>query len=154
GSLFTRHILPALVIGWIAGVAASACGLVGSFLLDLPTGASLVVAFALALLVAGLVRLLAAGSREMRRRNRARVVRVAAALVPVVGLSASLWLILWPAADQPVLALLEKATGIGPERFLPAPERAAFVEAGEFEARYAAELAALNRREQESRWRG
>ncbi len=51
GSLFSSHIGVALVIGWIAGAAASAAGIFGSFLLDAPTGAVTVVTFA-AVLVA------------------------------------------------------------------------------------------------------
>ena len=53
GSLFSSHIGVALVIGWIAGAAASAAGIFGSFLLDAPTGAVTVVAFAAILVVAG-----------------------------------------------------------------------------------------------------
>jgi len=45
GSLFSSHIGMALVIGWIAGAAASASGIFGSFLLDAPTGAVTVMAF-------------------------------------------------------------------------------------------------------------
>src|SRR5206468_12437557 len=38
GNLFSPHIGVALAIGWIAGAAASAAGLCGSFPLDRPTG--------------------------------------------------------------------------------------------------------------------
>src|SRR5262249_61029733 len=52
-SLFSSRIGVALVIGWIAGAAASAVGIFGSFLVDAPTGAVTVVAFAAVLLAAG-----------------------------------------------------------------------------------------------------
>src|SRR5713226_7831986 len=46
GSLFSSHIGVALMIGWVAGTVASACGVFGSFVLDAPTGAVTVLAFA------------------------------------------------------------------------------------------------------------
>src|SRR5215471_933114 len=51
GNLFSSHIGVALVIGWIAGAAASAAGIFGSFLLDAPTGAVTVVTFAAVLVL-------------------------------------------------------------------------------------------------------
>src|SRR5258708_137029 len=57
GSLFSLRVGIQLAIGWGVGIVASAAGLLGSFALDLPTGAALVVGFAIALLVAGLVKL-------------------------------------------------------------------------------------------------
>jgi len=43
---------------------------------------------------------------------------------------------------------------IGPEHFLPEAERAAFLEARDYEARNLDALEKLNARERESRWRG
>jgi zinc/manganese transport system permease protein len=154
GTLFSKRLMPALVIGWGAGLAASGGGLLASFLLDLPTGAAMVVAFALALLLAALLRAIAFAPPEQRRDNRRRLARMAAALALLATLAASLELLLWPSADQPLLALAEAAPAIGPERFLTAQEREAFLEAGAYEARYQAELEALNARERQSRWQG
>lgn len=154
GMLFTRRIGPALLIGWGAGIAASAVGLLGSFLLDLPTGAAMVLTFALALAVAGLLRVFAfASGRELRRRLAAAS-RIVAGLLCAVLLLGSLWLIAEPREDQPVAAALEWIAGTGFRPFLHADERAIYDDAREEADRLAAELDALNERERNSRWRG
>lgn len=56
GMLFCREIRSRLFLGWSVGFVASVLGLSGSYLLDLPTGASLVVFFGICLVVAGVVR--------------------------------------------------------------------------------------------------
>jgi len=154
GTLFSARITPALLIGWGAGIAASAAGLIGSFLLDLPTGAAMVVAFAAALILAGGLRAIAAAPPEERQRNRRRFVRAAAGVVLATGFAASLWLLLRPTADQPLLALAETVSGFGPERFLSESERDVYLDARAFEQGYQRQLEALNDRERESRWRG
>src|SRR5262249_38431438 len=70
GSLFSSDIGVALVIGWIAGAAASAAGIFGSFLLDAPTGAVTVVTFAAVLVVAGAIRPLIPPPAARRGRQR------------------------------------------------------------------------------------
>ena len=70
GGLSHLGIGVALVVGWIAGAAASAVGIFGSFLLDAPTGAVTVVAFAVVLVVAGAVRAFVFAPADERRRNR------------------------------------------------------------------------------------
>jgi zinc/manganese transport system permease protein len=154
GTLFSHRIAPALVIGWAAGIVASAGGLLGSFLLDLPTGAAIVVAFVIVLGLAGLLRALVVAPRDARRRNRRRFVRALAGSAFAAGFAGSLWLLLRPAADQPLLALAERIADIGPERFLSAGERDAFLDAEAYEARYRRQLDELNARERDSRWHG
>lgn len=93
GSLFSSHIGVALVIGWIAGAAASAAGIFGSFLLDAPTGAVTVVTFAAVLVVAGAVRAFITAPAAERGRNRQRGLHVGdsscafCSASPVLGLS-------------------------------------------------------------------
>jgi zinc/manganese transport system permease protein len=149
GALFSTRIGVQLAIGWCVGTVASAAGLAGAFVLDLPTGAALVVAFALALVGCGLAKHLAAGARARRNVFRA-VVGVVAALLGASGA----WLIALPAADQPLLDVVEALTGVGPSPFLSAAERAAFADAVAAEARYRAEVDRLVRMEQASRYQG
>src|SRR5262249_46593423 len=54
GSLFSSNTGPVLIVAWAAGVAASGAGIAASFLLDLPTGAAMVSAFGVSLMIAGL----------------------------------------------------------------------------------------------------
>src|SRR5260221_3121798 len=103
GSLFSLRVGIQLAIGWGVGIVASAAGLLGSFALDLPTGAALVVAFAVALSIAGLVKLRFAGA------GRALAGGALAAL-----LLSGLWLMTSPESDQPLLDLVEATTGLGP----------------------------------------
>src|SRR6266513_47445 len=70
GNLFSSHIGVALATDWIAGAAASAAGIFGSFLLDAPTGAVTVVAFAAALVIAGAIRAFITAPVTERSRNR------------------------------------------------------------------------------------
>src|SRR5262249_56265486 len=69
GSMFSRAIPIVLAIAWSAGILASALGLAGSFVLDLPTGAAMVVAFVLTLALAGLAKALVFVSAAQRRHN-------------------------------------------------------------------------------------
>ncbi len=154
GTLFSSHIGTALLIGWLAGAVASAAGIFGSFLLDAPTGAVTVVAFAAALVIAGGVRAFIAAPAEQRRHNRRLGLRVSGiTLCLAIGVS-GLWVIIAPAGDHPVLAAIEMATGIGPERFMTPRERADYLDATMFERRHKTEVDRLYDLERKSRWQG
>src|SRR5436190_9217477 len=116
GGLFSRRIGPALLIGWAAGTVASAAGILGSFVLDAPTGALTVVAFAAVLVVAGAVRAFIVAAQPERARNWKTAVRAAGfAVCTALGLS-GLWVMVAPAADHPLLAPIEAAIGASPEQ--------------------------------------
>jgi zinc/manganese transport system permease protein len=55
-ALFTKSLPVRLVMAWVLGALVSAVGLWGSFKLDLPTGAAVVVTFGGALLIGAIVR--------------------------------------------------------------------------------------------------
>jgi zinc/manganese transport system permease protein len=154
GTLFSSHIGAALLIGWMAGAVASAAGIFGSFLLDAPTGAVTVVAFAVALVVAGGVRAFITGPAGQRRQNR-RLGLCASGILLCLALGLSgLWVIIAPAGDHPMLAGIEMATGIGPERFMTPRERADYIDAAMVERRHKAEVDRLYELERRSRWQG
>jgi zinc/manganese transport system permease protein len=152
GGLFSSRIGVALVIGWCAGIVASAAGISGSFLLDAPTGALTVVAFAVVLLAAGAVRAFITAPVEQRRRNQRMGVRIGGlTLCVLVGLS-GLWVIVAPGGDHPVLAAFEMA--IGPDRFMTPRERTDYLEAVAVERRHRDEVDRLYGIERQSRWQG
>jgi zinc/manganese transport system permease protein len=154
GSLFSARIGTALVIGWVVGAGASAAGIFGSFLLDAPTGAVTVVAFAAVLIIAGAVRAFVTAPADERSRNRQLGLRGSGLLLcMVLGLSGA-WIVIAPAADHPILAAVELATGIGPERFMSPRERLDYLEAAAIELRHKGEVDRLYDLERKSRWQG
>jgi len=154
GSIFSRAVPVVLAIAWGAGIAASAAGLAGSYALDLPTGAAMVVAFVLMLMLAGAAKALVFTAAPQRRQNL-RGAAIGAALLTLAALFASsLWLIVNPAADQPLLALVEGVTGVVPASFLGTADRETYEAAVHDAARFQAEVASLNARERAARVAG
>ena len=151
GSMFSHAVLVVLTIAWSAGILASAAGLAGSFVLDLPTGAAMVVAFVLMLMLAGLAKALIFVPTGQRRRNWRIAANAAAVLALVAVLASSLWLIFNPAADQPLLAVVERATGLGPASFLDSGDSATYQQAIRDAARFQQEVATLNAKERAAR---
>jgi zinc/manganese transport system permease protein len=154
GSIFSQKLSVVLPVAWAAGILASAAGLVGSYALDLPTGAALVTAFALVLVLAGLAKALIFVGAEQRSANLRLAARAAAALALVLTLASSLWLMINPAADQPLVTVLDGVFGIGPARFLSAGERAIYTDAIRDTGRFQGEVDALNAKERADRYQG
>ena len=154
GSIFARKVWQILAIAWLVGIATSAIGLAGSFCLDLPTGATMVATFALALVLAGIAKALLFVPYEQRRRNRYGAVQVGAASLLMIILVSSFWLIANPRADQPVLAAFEYLTGLGPEHFLNASNRETYDSARRDTERFEAQIAMLNAKERTARFEG
>ena len=154
GAIFSHQLLVVLLVAWSVGTLASAAGLAGSYLLDLPTGAAMVAAFGLSLVIAGLVKALIfteAGRRFVNWRIAACAI-AASALVLV--LLSSLWLIINPAADQPLAAVFERATGLGPAHFLGERDRDTYESAARDMVRFQGEVDRLNSQEKAARYQG
>jgi zinc/manganese transport system permease protein len=62
--LFSRRIGVRLAIGWTMGAIVSAAGILASFQLDLPTGATIVCTFGVALVILAVVRVLTRSKEE------------------------------------------------------------------------------------------
>jgi zinc/manganese transport system permease protein len=154
GTLFSSRAGVALLIGWAAGAIASAAGIFGSFVIDAPTGALTVVAFAATLIVAGAVRAFVTAPLAERARNRKVGVRAGVLVLCAVLSLSGLWAIIAPGGDHPMLAALEATTGIGPEKFMTARERADYLEALAIERRHRSEVDRLYELERRSRWEG
>jgi zinc/manganese transport system permease protein len=151
GFIFSRAIPVVLAIAWSSGILASAVGLAGSFVLDLPTGAAMVVAFVLMLALAALAKVLLFVPPTQRRHHWRIAGRAAAVLALAAVLASSLWLMVNPAADQPLIAALERTTGLGPASFLDANDGATYAEAIRDAARFQKEVATLNAKERAAR---
>jgi zinc/manganese transport system permease protein len=154
GFIFSRNVRVVLAIAWAVGIAASAAGLAGSYVLDLPTGAAMVTAFALFLVLAGLAKALIFVGANQRRANLHRAIRAVLGLALVLTLASGLWLMINPAGDQPLAAVFESVTGLGPERFLGARERDIYESAGRDTLRFQGEVDRLDARERAARSQG
>src|SRR5262249_19447834 len=102
----------------------------------------------------GLARALIFLDPTRRRANWAIAARAAAALVLLLTVFSSLWLILNPPADQPLAAPIEGTTGIGSAQYLGAHERELYVEAVHDMGRFQAEVDRLNAGERAARYQG
>lgn len=152
GSLFSRNVGVVLAIAWAAGIAASATGIAASFLLDLPTGAAMVTAFGACLIVAGFAKALFFVDEAARLKNRRFVTKVFAGSALVSIVLSSTWLIVNPAADQPMIALIEAAAGQRPADFLSETDGATYESAMQDVQRFQKEFDRLGQKERAARY--
>jgi len=154
GSIFSHKLTVVLAIAWAVGIVACAAGLAGSYMLDLPTGAAMVASLAAFLVAAGLVRVLVF-VRPGQRRANVRVATYALAATALVALlGSSVWLVINPAGDQPLLALVERAAGTGPVPFLDPGERDVYENATRDAVRFQGEADRLDAMEKAARYQG
>src|SRR5262249_19246480 len=154
GTLFTSRIGFALLFAWTAGAVASITGVLGSFMIDAPTGAVTVLAFAAVLILAGGARAFVTAPSEERRRNCRIGVPVSGfGLAAGIGLS-GWWVIVTPSGAHPLLAAIEWASHMGRDRFLIEVGPADYVKGAVVEARHRSEVDRLYDLERRSRWQG
>jgi zinc/manganese transport system permease protein len=154
GSIFSGKLSVVLLTAWSVGIAASAAGLSGSYALDLPTGAAMVIAQASFLLLAGAAKVLIFVDRQRRRRNLRITITGLAAATLVALLASSAWLMVVPTGDQPLLAVVEGATGLGSMQFLRPSERDAYQSAARDAVRFQGEVDRLDAMEKAARYQG
>src|SRR5205814_893560 len=134
--MFASSLSRQLAIGWIAGTATSAAGLVASFAFDLPTGAAMVCAFGVALAAAGMLYPFVRGDRRTALRVMIATARWSAAAILAVS---ALQLAAAPRADQPLIDLAEHALPGLRTLYFTRTELATFADAGAYAERYRAE---------------
>ncbi|MGI9024125.1 MAG: metal ABC transporter permease [Burkholderiaceae bacterium] len=126
GSIFSEGMIVVLMLAWTAGIVASAAGLAGSFALDVPTGAAMVLALVVFLVLAGVAKALIFTEPEQRNSNLRFAAHAVLVLALVAALASSLWLLVNPTADQPLAATFESASGLGAANFLSRGDREIF----------------------------
>jgi len=140
-----------LLVGWAFGFLVSLGGLAASWRWDLPTGATVVVAFGALLAVLGLALAVRAGARATRERG-IRALRsaaiVACALVGLAGLS----LMLVPRMDHWWLAWLEASMPATQTVFLTSHERDTRRDTVEDAQRSVAEIERVRAMQREAQW--
>ena len=151
GIMFATSQPGQLAIGWIIGTFVSAAGLVASFFLDLPTGATMVCAFGASLAFAGMLY-------PFLRSNRRQAVYTAiitARWIGAVILTASaLQLAAAPRADQPIIDMVEYAIPSLRTLYFTRAEATTFADASEHAERYRREAEQLNEVERRNRTQG
>jgi zinc/manganese transport system permease protein len=148
GVLFATSPRRQLIIAWAAGTLTSTAGLILSFLLDWPTGATMVCAFGVALAAVGVLYPFLRGNRGLAAVRMVRGTRWAAAAI-LIG-SAAL-LATAPRAPQPLLDLAEYATPSVRRLYFTRAEEATFIDALSYAERYLREADELNEREKRNR---
>jgi zinc/manganese transport system permease protein len=151
GLLYADRLPRQLAIGWIAGTLTSALGLGASFAFDLPTGATMVCAFGVALAVAGLIYPFLTGDAHVAAWRAVLLARWCA-VVLLVG--SALLLMLAPRADQPLLDAAEYAMPSLRARYFTANEARVYADAHQYAERYRLEAERLNEVETRSRSQG
>jgi zinc/manganese transport system permease protein len=140
-----------LLVGWAFGFLVSLGGLAASWRWDLPTGATVVVAFGALLAVLSLALAVRAGARATRERG-IRALRsaaiVACALVGLAGLS----LMLVPRMDHWWLAWLEASMPATQTVFLTSHERDTRRDTVEDAQRSVAEIERVRAMQREAQW--
>jgi zinc/manganese transport system permease protein len=151
GLMFASSRGRQLAIGWITGTVTSAAGLGVSFVLDLPTGATMVCSFGAALAVAGLFYPFLRGDA---RRAMWAAVTSARWVVAAILAGSAVQLAAAPRADQPLIDLIEYAVPGVRQLYLAQAEQAVFVDAGAYAERYRLEAEQLNALERRTRTEG
>src|SRR5437764_13322339 len=104
GVLHASTLARQLAIGWTAGTLTSGVGLAASFVLDLPTGATMVCAFGAGLALAGLAYPFLRGSPAHALKGSRAALRWCAALLLAASAVA---LVFAPRSDQPLIDAVE-----------------------------------------------
>jgi zinc/manganese transport system permease protein len=151
GALVARSVAGRLATGWALGLAVSAAGLAASYAWDLPTGATVVVAFGACLASVGLALALSTLARAVGERGAVALRRPGAGLCAVLAL-AGLFLALVPQADHPWLAWLESVAPAAELLFLTPRERETWRDTQHALARDTAELERLRALQQDVQW--
>ena len=140
-----------LLVGWAFGFLVSLGGLAASWRWDLPTGATVVVAFGILVAAVGLVLAGRAGARATRERGiwaLRGAALVACALVGLAGLS----LALVPRMDHWWLAWLEASVPATQTAFLTSDERDTRRDTVEDAQRSVAEIERVRAMHREAQW--
>jgi zinc/manganese transport system permease protein len=140
-----------LLVGWALGVLVSVGGLMASWTWDLPTGATVVVAFGVLVAIVALALAARAGVREIRERGAKALRRPATALCVIVGL-AGLLLVAVPGMDHWWLDWLEASMPATQTLFLNTDERDARRDTEQDIRRSVAELERVRAMQREAQW--
>jgi zinc/manganese transport system permease protein len=151
GVLYALTLARQLAIGWATGTLTSVVGIAASFVFDLPTGATMVCAFGVALALAGLVYPFLWGHRQRALRVAIVTARWSAAVI-VAG--SAFQLAAAPRTDQPLIDMIEYIVPSLRTLYFTRAEETTFVDASEHAERYRIQAERLNDLEKRNRIEG
>jgi zinc/manganese transport system permease protein len=151
GMMFAALMSGQLAISWIVGTFVSAAGLAASYMFDLPTGAAMVCAFGMSLVLAGMLYPFLRGDRPKAVRMTIMAARWTGATILA---ASALQLAGAPRADQPLLDIAEQAVPSLRRIYFTHAETTTFADANEYAERYRREAEQLNERERRNRTQG
>jgi zinc/manganese transport system permease protein len=151
GALLTASVAGRLAVGWALGFGVSVLGLWSSFVLDLPTGATVVATFGMVMALVALGRWGFTLARAMGTWGWRALAGPATIVFGAVSL-AGLLLLAFPRMDHHWLNWLEDAAPAVRLAFLTPYERAVHAESLEALRRGQAELARLRALQEEVQW--
>lgn len=147
----TSSVRGRLLTGWSLGLLVSAGGLGASWSWDLPTGATIVVAFGALVASVAAVLGVCAGARALKARGTAALHGPAIAVCALIGL-AGLLLILLPGMDHWWLDWLEASVPAAQTTFLSADERETRRDAEDDMRTSVAELERVRAMQRDDQW--
>jgi zinc/manganese transport system permease protein len=147
----TSSVRGRLLVGWSLGVLVSAGGLGASWRWDLPTGATIVVAFGTLVACVAATLGVRAGARALKERGTAALRGPAIALCALIAV-AGLLLVLLPGMDHWWLDWLEASVPAAQTTFLSADERETRRDAEDDMRRSVAELERVRAMQRDDQW--
>jgi len=147
----TSSVRGRLLMGWSLGVLVSAGGLGASWRWDLPTGATIVVAFGTLVAFVATTLTVRAGVRALKERGTAALRGPAIALCALIAV-AGLLLVLLPGMDHWWLDWLEASVPAAQTTFLSADERETRRDAEDDIRRSVAELERVRAMQRDDQW--
>jgi zinc/manganese transport system permease protein len=151
GAWLAASVTRRLAIGWTVGIVVSLGGLIASYRLDLPTGATIVASFGVVLAAVVLSRGMAALVRALRR-DGVRALTGAGIALGVLMIVAGAALAAFPGADHVWLDAIERAVPAAQDVFLTGYERGAAADARVMIERGEAELRRLRALQADVQW--
>ncbi len=151
GAWLAPGVMSRLLIGWAMGFAVSVLALTASWAWDLPTGATIVATFGVALGLVAAVRG-ATGFAGRLRTDGARAIGSAGMAAGVLTVLAGLSLVVFPRADHVWLDAIERLVPAVQTRFLTAHERAVWADSRRAVVRGSAQVAQLRALQSDVQW--
>ena len=139
-----------IYLGWLIGALACFLGLLTSYFYDLNTSSSIVCSLVVALIFAGVIKLL----KNNPKIGLGQINRISRTTLAVIITLSAIWLVFYPRKDQPFLDSVEFMYPEIRYLYLNKLEKKIQIDVQEHAIKYRRRIEELNQQENESRWKG